>query len=94
MTESTAEKPKGPYTVWVDGDYGWKPNDFPTLQEALEWEGKGANRFVITKPVQYRVQEIGASARFTPLHSVVDDVDELNAPPDPNNPDSGRARYV
>lgn len=87
-------KPKGPYTVWVrhlsDVSF-WQPRDFDTLQAALEWEGKGAHRFVITKPVRYMVQEIGATSVIKP-----NDMEDWSGgpPEDPTNPDSGKARYV
>lgn len=91
-----ASKPQGPYTVWVDyGSEGWNPTDFDSLQTALEWDRSGCSRYVITKPVQYRVQEI--SEPRAPLRALPPglDAEDLSGPPaDPDNPDSGKARYV
>lgn len=89
------DKPQGPYTVWIDYGYeGWKPTDFDTLQAALEWDRNGCSRFVISKPVRYMVQEVGEGIIARRNLSLAEP-EALSGPPDdPDNPDSGRARYV
>lgn len=54
------EKPKGPYTLWVDYGYeGWNFTDYPTLKEALEADRPAfLDGWVITKPVQYDVRDM------------------------------------
>ena len=66
-------------------------------QHLVEWEGKGSHRFVITKPVRYVVQEIGAGL----VPAMHDTVSVKNGGPataeelaEADNPDSGPARYV
>jgi len=44
---------RGPYTVWTDyGMEGWKPEDFPTFDEALLYAKQGLyGEWVIQKEV-------------------------------------------
>lgn len=46
-------KPVGPYTVWENyGTEGWKPTDYPTLQEAVA-SHKFCSEWVITRSVKW-----------------------------------------
>ena len=49
---------KGPIIRWLNyGVYeGWRPCSYDTVKEALEDDNYG-NRFLITRLVQYEVQE-------------------------------------
>lgn len=91
----------GPYTVWYWDDRAlsgarWWWRDFDSLQEAIDWPHKGS-RYVITKPVKYEVREVAESniVPFVPRKAKSEDpAEELSGPSDPDNPDSGPARYV
>ena len=54
------ERPKGPYTLWVNYGYdGWKPMDFATLAEALEHDRYVYHDgWVIQKTVQYEISDV------------------------------------
>jgi hypothetical protein len=48
---------KGPIIRWRDYVYdGWRPESYDTIKEALEDDNYG-NKFVITRIVQYDIQE-------------------------------------
>ena len=49
---------EGPIIRWLDyGAYeGWKPDSYDTIKEALEDNNYG-NKFIITRIVQYEIQE-------------------------------------
>ena len=91
--------PRGPYTLWCcDGDTAWGFRDFDTLDDALAFPGRSLD-FIIMKPVQYRVIEEGSNPppkydkREVP-QGTDDDYFDLGGPTDPDNPDSGKARYI
>jgi hypothetical protein len=55
MAES--DSTSGPIILWVDYGYeGWRPQSFDTIKEALEAE-KYMSKYIITRIVQYDVQE-------------------------------------
>lgn len=56
MSDPAEQKPKGPYTVWVNYGYdGWSFQDYEALKDAVEAE-KHATDWVITRgPLDYTI---------------------------------------
>lgn len=90
-------RPRGPYTLWCNYESGWQFKDFERLDDALNYAGR-PTEFIIMKPVQYRVVEEGTatpqSFRRAEVPQPGEEELEIGPPTDPDNPDSGNARYL
>lgn len=46
------------YVLWTYADYGWHPEGFDTIKEALECQRYTSEFFITSGQLEYRIEEI------------------------------------